>query len=111
MVCNPKNVLLFRRHPFFKKVNVGGHILKGAGIVIGAASGLVLGYIIGYHSNADCNGGTCPELASEIRGVVQGLLGGIVGGALGSLLGNPAKKYVIDGLPENFEKMKMDVSK
>lgn len=44
-----------------KKVNAGGHILKGAGIIIGAASGMVLGYMLGYHSNADCNGVNCPD--------------------------------------------------
>lgn len=91
-------------------MNAGGHILKGAGIIIGAASGMVLGYMLGYHSNADCNGVNCPDSEPLLRAIGQGLLGGIIGGAVGSLLGNRSKKYIIDGQQENFEKMKVYVS-
>jgi len=93
-----------------KKVNAGGHILKGAGIIVGAATGMVLGYIIGSNSDPECDDGSCNDWGPEIRGIGQGLIGGIIGGAIGSLLGNPAKKYVIDGLPENLEKMRMHLS-
>ncbi len=93
-----------------RKVNAGGHIIKGAGITIGTITGIVLGFMLGYHSKADCNGGNCPEFGPELRGVGQGLLGGIIGGGIGSLLGNPSRAYNIDGKQENFEKLKVYVS-
>lgn len=94
-----------------RKVNVGGHIIKGAGIIIGAATGFALGYLIGSSSDPQCDDGSCIDWGPELRGIGQGLIGGTLGGVAGSLLGNHAKKYVIDGLPENFETMKMTLSK
>ncbi len=94
-----------------RKVNAGRRIIKGAGIIVGATAGAVLGYIIGSTSEPDCEDGSCIDWGPELRGIGGGLVGAVFGGAGGSFLGNYGKKYVIDGSPENFEEMKMQLTK
>ena len=51
------------------------------------------------------------KVLAPLAGIGGGLVGAVFGGAGGSFLGNYGKKYVIDGSPENFEEMKMQLTK